>query len=133
MPDDDQGDPLFDWRLIRDAAGQRQRPGGGRQERADRGKRRRPPVVITPKPPPSAQMIPFPLRRRQVFIERLAAQVAARPGDVGELHLRQQLERQRDVLARKGIPEKAIARELRSLAAAVRAELWRLVLGEAGA
>jgi hypothetical protein len=123
MPDDDQGEILLDWRLVKDAAGGRQDRGGDRQDRADRAPRRRSP------PAPKAKMIPFPLNRRRSFVARLAAQVAARPAEAGELHLLQQLDRQRDVLARKGVPEKAIERELHALSAAVRAELWQLIFG----
>lgn len=120
MSDDDQNDILLDWRIAKDAVRARPR-GGDRQDRAGSRPQRR--------SPPSAEMVPFPLNRRASFVARLAGQVAARPADAGELHLLQQLERQRDVLARKGIPKKAIDRELRALSAAVRAELWQLIFG----
>jgi Family of unknown function (DUF6074) len=74
-------------------------------------------------------MIPFPLLRRARFVARLAAQVAARGPDAGELHLLAQLNRQRDALARKGVAKGLIERELRALSDAVRAELWRLLEG----
>jgi hypothetical protein len=78
----------------------------------------------------SALMIPFPLPRRARFVAGLAAQVAERGPDAGELHLLAQLNRQRDALERKGVAKGLIEQELRALADAVRAELWRLLAGE---
>ena len=131
MSENDEAKIPLDWRAVIDAASL-----GGQLARSDRpdhagdGKRRR--LQRGPSRAParaSAEMIPFPLGRRRDFVARLAAQVAARSADAGELHLLQQLDRQRDVLARKGVPKKAIEQELRSLSAAVRAELWRLLIG----
>jgi hypothetical protein len=78
---------------------------------------------------PPSKIIPFPVARRRGFITKLAAQMVARPVDAAETHLSQQLRRQAQVLQRKGVPDLLIWRELRSLEAAVRAELWRRVLG----
>jgi len=114
---DDEDDLLFDWHTVTTAVGERRRCGGRRD--------RSPTVALLPR----AQMIPFPLARRRDFVSGLAGQVASRTAAAGDLHLLQQLDRQRDVLARKGIPKAAIERELSSLSSAVRAELWRLLLG----
>jgi hypothetical protein len=119
-------DTLFDWRTVKEAARESQRP-VSRRGRAVQGMRQQSPASDAA--PSRGQMIAFPLSRRRDFVERLAAQVAARPTDAGEFHLLRQLDRQRDVLARKGIPEKTIERELRALSGAVRAELWLLLLG----
>jgi hypothetical protein len=127
MIDDDQDDILFDWRVVIASGGCR-RPGGDCNGRTDRGQRRRllPAAKLAA---PRAKMIPFPLRQRRPFVEKLAEQVASREADAGEAHLLQQLARQREVLRRKGVSEVAIERELRALATAVRTELWRLLLG----
>jgi hypothetical protein len=79
--------------------------------------------------PPPSKIVPFPIARRRGLITKLAAQMLGRPVDAAELHLQQQLRRQRQVLARKGVAEPLIARELFALEAAVRTELWRWVLG----
>jgi Family of unknown function (DUF6074) len=105
----DRDTPL-DWRLVKEAvhsARERQQPQDGRQGRLAAPRPRSP---SAPRKMPSAKMIAFPLGRRRDFVLRLAAQVAARPAEAGELHLLLQLDRQRDVLVRKGIPEKAIER-----------------------
>jgi hypothetical protein len=130
MTDDDQDEILFDWRLVRDAARAGEsgrRPDGDRADRADGDGRRRSPSGKSARP--KTQLIPFPLGRRRAFVERLAEQVIARPAAAGEAHLLQQIRRQGEILRRKGISEKLIERELRALTAAVRAELWRLLLG----
>ncbi len=124
MSDHDQDDITLGWRLVKDAASERQRSGGDRKPGRDRAPGRR-----SPPAPKRAQMIAFPLNRRASLVAKLAAQVASRSAEAGEEHLLQQLARQRDVLSRKGVPEKETERELRALAAAVRAELWRLLLG----
>jgi|SRR6185437_10376924 len=129
MTDNDQTEIALDWRAVTEAASRaRQLAGGDRPERAGNGKRRRSPPGPS-RARASAEMIAFPLGRRRDFVSRLATQVASRPAEAGELHLLQQLGRQRDVLVRKGIPEKAIEQELRSLRSAIAAELWRLLLG----
>jgi Family of unknown function (DUF6074) len=45
-----------------------------------------------------------------------------------DIHLRQQLQVQVDTMRRRGIAESEIVREIRSLEAAIRAELWRSVI-----
>jgi Family of unknown function (DUF6074) len=82
--------------------------------------------------PPPSKIVPFPIARRRGLVTKLAAQMLARPADAAETHLSQQLHRQRQVLARKGIADPLIARELRALEAAVRTELWRRVLSAPG-
>jgi hypothetical protein len=53
---DDQGDILIDWRLVADAARDDQRPGGERQNRADRSRRRRSASYAFPVEPPPGQL-----------------------------------------------------------------------------
>jgi len=69
-----------------------------------------------------ASIIPFPIARRRVFIAKLTAQMLARPTLAGEAHLSQQMRRQAQILARKGVPAAVVAHEVRSLEAGVRAE-----------
>jgi hypothetical protein len=78
------------------------------------------------------EIVPFPLARRLDFIERHARLVASMSADVGEGHIQRQLEIQRQTLARKGVAAPAIEHELNSLASAIRAALWRVVLTNGG-
>ncbi len=124
MTDDDQEDILLDWRLVNEAVHPCASDRAANAKNVDRTLRRR-----TQPAPKRAKMIPFPIGRRRSFVERLAAQIAARPGHAGEAHLQQQLKRRGEVLRRKAMPESLIERELRALTATIRAELWRLLMG----
>jgi hypothetical protein len=77
---------------------------------------------------PGAEIVPYPLAQRRDLVVGIAAQVASRPIRVGEKHLQHQLRRQEIALGRKGVSTQEIARQVRSLEAAVRAELWRIIL-----
>jgi hypothetical protein len=55
------------------------------------------------------------------------------PAKTGERLLVATLQQQARVLARKGVPPDLIERECRALEAAVRTELWRLILAPDGA
>ncbi len=121
---DDQNNALLDWRLVNLAVHACVSDRAASAKNVDRT----PPPRSQPAPK-RAKMIPFPIGRRRSFVERLAAQIAARPADAGEAHLQQQLKRQGKVLRRKGVSEQSIERELRALTATIRAELWRLLLG----
>jgi Family of unknown function (DUF6074) len=74
-------------------------------------------------------LLAFPLKHRHAFVRRLAAQVLARTPTLGAKHLTHQLRRQALSMARKGFGEDVVRREIASLEAAVRRELWRAVLG----
>jgi hypothetical protein len=76
----------------------------------------------------SAKIVPYPLARRRDLVAKIAAQVLARSPTLGEEHLQRQLRRQDRYLSSKGAAETAIKRELRALEAAVRTELWLIVL-----
>jgi hypothetical protein len=74
-------------------------------------------------------LIAYPLRHRHAFVRRLAAQVLARTPALGEKHIAHQLRRQAIALTRKGFGEDVVRREVGSLEAAVRREIWLTVLG----
>jgi Family of unknown function (DUF6074) len=76
----------------------------------------------------SAHVRAFPLKARRDLVVRIAAQMIARPSDLAEQHLQQQLQRQFRVLARKQVSDVDVEREIRALESAIRAELWRQVL-----
>lgn len=128
MPDDDQ-DILLDWGLALSAAREPQRH-GDRQERADRGKRRRSPsATITRRGAPGAQLLAFPAGRRVGEIRRLAEYMRRLSCEGGEAHLRLQLRLKAEALRRRGFSDDQVARQMRSLEAAVRGELWRCEFG----
>ena len=76
----------------------------------------------------TAHLIPFPSQRRGAFIRKQADTIAKMPAEKGDAYLRSQLAIQGDSMRRKGIDEPAIARALRDLQSAIRAELFRRVL-----
>ena len=75
-----------------------------------------------------AAVKPFPLKARRDLVVRIAAQVVARPSELAEQPLHQQLQRQVRVLARKHVSDVDVEREVRGLESAIRAEVWRQVL-----
>jgi hypothetical protein len=126
----DSSDEILNWRLAQDAAREHdQRACGDRQDRADRGKRRRSPPAPMRTEPPMADCIAFPLGRRCDLVAKIAERMLAREDLDGEAHLIAELQRQARVLERKGVRSRSVERELRGLAAAVRTELWRRLLG----
>lgn len=79
--------------------------------------------------PPAATIVPFPIAARRDLVGRIVQQMLERsPGDAEEC-LRQHVMCQERTLFRKQVPPEAIARELEGLQGAVRAGLWRAVLG----
>lgn len=81
----------------------------------------------------SGRVIPFPLARRRVFIQRQAAAMARFSHRGAEKHLAEQLRVQRNTLTRRGVSPERIEAELRAMELAIRAELWRVVLLPGGA
>jgi Family of unknown function (DUF6074) len=79
--------------------------------------------------PPSATILAFPIAARRDLVGRIVEQMLDRDAETAEQHLRQHLACQERTLFKKQIPPEAIVRELKSLEAAVRAGLWRYVLG----
>jgi len=76
----------------------------------------------------SAILIAFPIVRRQDLVRRIAEQMLARSEILAEKHLQCQLNRQRSKLKRKQITDDVIEQQIAAFEAAVRAQLWRLVL-----
>jgi len=74
-------------------------------------------------------VLPFPLTRRHVFIRRLAAQVLARTPALGVKHFAHQLRRQAKSLRHKGFDEAVVEQQTTNLERAVRAQMWRFMLG----
>lgn len=86
--------------------------------------------VLDPAAPRLAAITPFPLRRRLAFIRKHGARIATLASKAqADAHLRQQIVIQADALRRKSVPEETIAREIRSLESAIRAEVWRITFG----
>ncbi|WP_051373174.1 MULTISPECIES: DUF6074 family protein [unclassified Afipia] len=80
-----------------------------------------------------ATVIPFPVFRRQAFIDRQAQRAAQLNSDAGERYIAHQIEVQAAAMRRKGIGEDLITRESKCLEGAIRASLWRLVITPGGA
>lgn len=81
----------------------------------------------------TASVIPFPRVNNRAFITRHAIRMTEMAHDKGEAHLRRLLEQQMEVMRKRGIPEPVITDEARAIEAAVRTELWRVVIFEGGA
>ena len=77
---------------------------------------------------PSAEILAFPLTRRAAFIRRHAARMANLRESTAEKHLRTQLDLQAKTMRKRGIPAPEIELQIQSAEAAIRAELWRLVI-----
>jgi len=78
--------------------------------------------------PPSARLIVFPLNKRRRFIARQAELAAAMSASACERHILRTCQVQADYLRRKGVDDREIAAEIRSLNAALRAAIWEIVL-----
>lgn len=88
--------------------------------------------ALSKKRQPAAEVVPFPYIHRRVFIERQALRAAELNPDAGERHVRYQIQVQIDAMRRRGIGEELILREARCLETAIRAALWRTVMGAPG-
>jgi len=77
---------------------------------------------------PSAEIIPYPLVYRRAFICKHARRMANLREPTAEKHLRAQLNLQAKTMQKRGIPTPEIERQIQSAEAAIRAELWRLVI-----
>jgi Family of unknown function (DUF6074) len=73
-------------------------------------------------------VLPFPSTRRRGFVLRQARRMAELNQSAAENLLRGLLDQQSATMLRKAIAPDLIAAELTALEAAIRTELWRLVL-----
>jgi hypothetical protein len=71
----------------------------------------------------SAEVVPFPLSRRQDMITRQSRYAADLRPDAAERFIHQQLQVQADVMRRRGVDEHLVRRELGCMEAAIRREL----------
>jgi hypothetical protein len=71
----------------------------------------------------SATILPFPILRRQGFIEKQAAHAACMNPDASARYIEYQIQVQRDAMKRRGIAEVLIANELKLMGTAIRREL----------
>jgi hypothetical protein len=75
-----------------------------------------------------AEIVPFPLAHQRPLVVKLAAQMAAELPARAEKLLRAELLRRIDALHRHGLFDSIVERQVRAFEAAIRAELWRVVL-----
>lgn len=80
-----------------------------------------------------AELHVFPLHRRRDFVRGAAASVLRMTGKAGEAHIRRLLKQQCTSMERRGFTPSTINAELQRLEAAIRVELWRVVMGQGGA
>jgi hypothetical protein len=73
-------------------------------------------------------LVPFPLARRRVFIERHARLIATMRPESGERYLDRQLQIQFENLQRRGFDARIIEREVIALDAAISAAICSAVL-----
>jgi uncharacterized protein DUF6074 len=73
-------------------------------------------------------VLPFPITRRHGFARRQAEVAASYSPRSGEAYIKRQLIIRADALRRRGVSEALVVREVHALEAAIRAELWKLVL-----
>jgi hypothetical protein len=74
----------------------------------------------------SATVVPFPLTRRRDMIHRQAEYALCLKPEKAEQHIQRQLQTQAAAMHRRGIAEDLINRELASMEAAIRADMWHL-------
>jgi uncharacterized protein DUF6074 len=75
-----------------------------------------------------AKIVPFPFAHQRPLVLKLAARMAAQIPARAEKTLNAELQRRIDALHRQGMSDSAVERQIKALEAAIRAELWRIVL-----
>jgi hypothetical protein len=79
---------------------------------------------------PSAKLIPFPIGRRRKLVGRIALAMKRKPSNkAADDYLVAQMAIQAKAMKRKGMEYGVMRKQLCALEAAVRTELWRLILG----
>ena len=74
------------------------------------------------------EVLPFPLVRRRAYVRRQAAWFCEQTAKGAENNLFRQMNVQRDALLNRGVDPERVEAEVRALEAAIRCEVWRLVL-----
>jgi Family of unknown function (DUF6074) len=78
----------------------------------------------------SAKLIPFPIGRRRNLIQRIALAMKRKPSnEAANQYLASQMTIQAKAMKRRGMDVGVMRKQLVALEAAVRTELWRLILG----
>jgi membrane carboxypeptidase/penicillin-binding protein PbpC len=75
-----------------------------------------------------AKLIPFPLAHQRPLVAKLAARMAAQIPARAEKTLNAELQRRIDALHRQGLSDSTVERQVKAFEAAIRADLWRIVL-----
>jgi len=75
-----------------------------------------------------AKVVPFPLTQQHALVVKLAARLSAQLPGRAEKILNAELQRQVDALHRQGVSDSVVERQVKAFEAAIRAELWRIVL-----
>jgi len=76
----------------------------------------------------TAEVVPFPSGRRQLFIHKQAERMAGLTPAQADAHLRHQLKVQAQTMRRRAIADEAIGREIKSIESAIKLELWKCIL-----
>ena len=71
-----------------------------------------------------ALVVAFPLAKRAAYLRRQSHYVRSISREAGERHIARQIEMQRQCLLSKGVASQAVECEVRTLEAALRAQLW---------
>src|SRR2546421_8723439 len=75
-----------------------------------------------------AKLIPFPLAHQRPLVMKFAARMAAQVPARAEKMLSAELQRRIDALHRQGLPDFTVECQVKAFEAAIRAELWQIVL-----
>jgi Family of unknown function (DUF6074) len=86
--------------------------------------------VETPAGHQTVKLIPFPIGRRRKLVKRIALAMKRKPSNkAADEYLVTQMAIQANAMKRKGMEYGVMRKQLCALEAAVRTELWRLILG----
>jgi hypothetical protein len=78
----------------------------------------------------NAIIVPFPITKRRDFIKRNATRIAEAQPKTAEKLLAHAINIQSGTMVRRGIDPELVAHQARAFEAAIRAELWRLIIRE---
>jgi uncharacterized membrane protein YukC len=80
----------------------------------------------------SAAILPFPVTRRRVFIERQAVRAAELDANAAESYINYQIQLQREAMQRRCIDADVIDNEMAAMERAIRNALWSRILAPGG-